>query len=123
MALLAYRSASIPSLGSSPSQLAAGRPLKTTIPSLPNTLNTNSLCPCQFESIDKAVREKQKYFDDRWNGVKDLPELLPGMNVRIEQPGCIGNEKWSEPAMVQRQCAPRSYEVETSDGRTFRRNR
>ena len=123
MALLAYRSAPIPSLGSSPSQLAAGRRLRTTIPSLPNTLTTNPQCSCQFQSIDKAAREKQKYYYDRRNGVKELPELLPGMNVRIEQPGCTGKEKWSEPAMVQRQCAPRSYEVETSDGRTFRRNR
>ena len=120
LGLLSYRATPIPSLGASPSQLASGRRLRTTLPALPKTFVPQPIDMTAFQRKDEEVRATQKHYYDIRHGVKPLPILRPGNFVRIEQ---NGKEKWSEPCTVQRQYSPKSYVIQTPSGRHFRRNR
>ena len=119
LALLSYRSTPIPDLGASPAELAMGRKLRTTLPTLPSTLTPRIV---QYEEVrerDKTMKQRQKLHYDRRHGVQPLPELSPGDPVLIKTDGEKG---WKLPGEVIRRCAPRSFLVQTPRG-PRRRNR
>ena len=60
----------------------------------------------------------EKYFNQR-NGVRLLPDLKPGYNVRMKTDK---ESDWSASAKVLKKAGPRSYIVQTG-GATYRRNR
>ena len=68
---------------------------------------------------DAVAKQSYKRNFNRHHGPRPLDELQPG-DVVLQK---LDNEKlWRNPAVVQRQVAPRSYVVKTSRG-TYRRNR
>ena len=119
LALLSYRSAPIPDLGASPAELAMGRKLRTTMPSLPSTLQPWVISHKVLRERDVVLKRRQKEDYDRRHGVQPLPELSPGDPVLIKTDGEKG---WKLPGEVVRKCAQRSFLVQTRRGH-LRRNR
>ena len=119
LALLTYRSTPIPDLGASPAELAFGRRLQTTLPSLPGTLTPRTVNQETLRERDAAFKQKQKRNYDRHHGVRPLPELHPDDSVFVKSDGQKG---WKLPAEVVQKCAPRSYIVQSARGQ-LRRNR
>ncbi|CAG2185890.1 unnamed protein product [Mytilus edulis] len=113
--LLDYRNTAITELELSPAQIFYGRRLKTTLPTTAPLLNVNN-----SQDIRRKLKErqsKQKHYYDRHS--KPLEPLQNGQKVLVHD----GN-KWSKHATVKRKHhTPRSYVVETADGRLYRRNR
>ena len=119
LALLTYRSTPIPDLGASPAELAFGRRLRTTLPSLLGTLTPRTVNQETLRERDAAFKQKQKRDYDRHHGVQPFPELHPGDSVFVKSDGQKG---WKLPAEVVQKCAPRSYIVQSAGGQ-LRRNR
>ena len=120
LALLAYRSTPIPELGYSPAELAFNRRLRTTVPTLPETLNQPPIDKNAFRERDEQFKQRQKLNYDRHRGVKPLPVLRKDEQVLIK---LDGEKSWHTPARIVDQYSPRSYTVQTNDGRRLRRNR
>lgn len=119
LALLVYRDTPITATGKSPAQLASGRRLRTTLPTLEENLKPQSFDKTDIEERNAAAKLRNKQQFDHHHGVQPLKELRPGDYVLQK----LDDQKtWSNPAVVQQQYAPRSYEVLTPRG-TFRRNR
>ncbi|KAK7093228.1 hypothetical protein V1264_007018 [Littorina saxatilis] len=119
LALLTYRATPIPELGASPAELAFGRRLRTTLPSLPTNFTPRTVNHDQLRVKDEAFKAKQKFHHDRHRGAQQLPELQPGDPVLIKHDGEKG---WKLPGEVTKMVAPRSYLVQTDKG-PLRRNR
>lgn len=111
--LLEYCSTPIEGIGHSPAQLLMGRRLKSKIPT-----TTTLLKPESNISIKSKLKEKQlvqkSYYDRQ---TRCLPELHRGEKVRIQK----GHE-WKPAVIIDRHKQPRSFIVQTPDGRTYRRN-
>ena len=115
LALLAYRST--PVLGSkhSPAELLMNRKLRTTIPS---TLSHREPQVPDAEKVrekDRKIKLSQKKNHDQRKGAKVLPSIEPGSLVWMTDR--------KEQATVQQEVAPRSIEVLSENGATYRRNR
>ena len=99
LALLPYRSTPIPDLGASPAELSMGRKLRTTVPSLPSTLQPRVISHKEVRERDAVMKRRQKEDYDRRHGVQPLPELSPGDPVLIKTDGEKG---WNLPGEVVR---------------------
>ena len=73
LTLLTYRSTPIPDLGASPAELAFGRRLWTTLPSLPGTLTPRTVNQEMLRELDAAFKQKQKRNYNHHHGVWPLP--------------------------------------------------
>ena len=113
LALLCYRPTPIPDLGASPAELAMGRKLRSTLPTLPSTLMPRSIDPEQLRMRDSSFKQRQKQKFDRHNRVRPLPQLHPRDPVLIK---LDGQEAWKQPAKVIKECGPRSYNVKADNG-------
>ena len=97
LALLSYRSTPIPDLGASPAELAMGRKLRATMPSLPLTLQPRVVSHKEVRERDAGMKRRQKEDYDRRHGVQPLPELSPGDPVsskRMERRAGSCRERW-----------------------------
>ena len=99
--------------------LAFGRNLRTTLPCLPSSLDPCLVNKDTVRDRDSRSKLASKASFDRRHGAKELPELLPGDTVLQK---LDSEKKWSDPATVIRQVAPRSYEIRSARG-LYRRNR
>lgn len=119
LALLIYRSTPVSPTGASPAELALGRRLRTTLPTLPSNLNQQIYDKAKIAARDTESKLKYKQAFDRRHGVQNLPELNPGQLVLQK----LENDKeWQGPAIIKEQCAPKSYIIQ-SGNRAYRRNR
>jgi hypothetical protein len=118
LGLLNLRNTPTEGLDISPAQRLFGRRTKTVMPQ-----TANSLLPAAH---DRRIHEKQegrrarvaqRIDEDR----RDLRPLKEGEAVRL-QPINRHQKEW-RPAIVARRLSTRTYEVQTPDGRTLRRNR
>lgn len=98
LGLLAYRSTPLED-GRSPGELLQGRRLRSNVP--------------DFGDVQSTAVKKHR----QASSGKPLSPLEKGSVVRLR------NATWSPKGTVVRTTSPRSYEVETEDGRVFRRNR
>lgn len=119
-ALLSYRATPVGPTGISPAEIAMGRMLRTTLPTLQSNLDPRPYNKEAVRQKDTKAKEAYKKNFDRHHGVAPLPELQPGDSVLQK----LDHEPhWSNPVRVISQTAPRSYLVETPDGAQYRRNR
>ncbi|KAL8580621.1 hypothetical protein ACOMHN_046824 [Nucella lapillus] len=118
--LLAYRATPIPELGASPAELAFGRKLRTTLPSLPKTLTPRTIQRNVVQQRDQTFKSQQKANFDRHHGARQIPPLCPGDQVLIKLDGEKG---WKQPAVVLKPSTQQSYLLKTSTGAELRRNR
>lgn len=113
--LMTYRSAPLQN-GLSPAQMLMGRRIRTNLP-----IHEDLLTPRGAHKVKLAKekqKDKQKQRHDK--SARHLPELKPGDHVRLRD---ITTGTWMQQGCVQREVAPRSYEIQTEHGSQLRRNR
>jgi hypothetical protein len=99
----------------SPAELLFGRKIHANLPAKEQV--TREKQEIHDRMVTKSEQSSMQY--DRNAGI-ELPELLPGMKVMIQDPG---KTTW-KPGTIREKCPePRSYIVETPNGGTYRRNR
>lgn len=113
--LLNLRNSPTEGLDTSPAQRLFGRRTKSLLP-----MTESKLTPHYPYSASEAWKKQERRTRQQDTG-KELRHLEPGENVRI-QPLKPHAREWTE-ATVSKQLTGRSYEVETDDGRKYRRNR
>ncbi|KAK7100951.1 hypothetical protein V1264_023812 [Littorina saxatilis] len=119
LALLSHRATPTTPTGTSPAELALGRKMRTTLPTLASNLIPKTVRRDAIKARDEQAKLRNKSDHDRRHGTETLPPLTPG-DVVLQK---LDHEKsWGKPATVLRQCAPRSYEIRSERGQ-YRRNR
>ncbi|KAL8567087.1 hypothetical protein ACOMHN_027514 [Nucella lapillus] len=119
LALLTYRSSPTTPTGVSPAELLMGRRIRNTLPTIPENLEPKIADRKTIIERDDKTKEANKFYYDRRNGARNLPELQPG-DVVLQK---LDKEKgWTNPAMVLSKVNSRSYIIETPSG-LYRRNR
>ena len=121
LALMIYRDTVISATGHSPTQLLIGRHVKTNLPTPSSALRS---CQTSLEDIrendNKAKLSYARHYDRR-HGVRSLPSLLPGDEVRVKTPQ---QSDWSQKGVVSIPAdTPRSFVVLTPAGGVYRRSR
>ena len=119
LALLDFRTTSLPDIDLSPAQLLNSRRSRSRMP-----IARGLLEPAVYNAVDvnrrmRQLKTKQKHYHDR-NSTKELPPLLPGEHVRVRPEQ--GSKVWTPAVVKQHHNAPRSYIVDTGR-RQLRRNR
>ena len=115
LALLAYRTTPVLGGDYSPSQLLMSRTLRSTIPTTHTQRESRVPDPVKVQTKDRQRKLSQKSNHDTQKGARELPTLPHGSVVWMTDR--------EEQATVQQQVAPRSLEVVTGEGFTYRRNR
>lgn len=114
IALLEYRNTPLDGIGYSPVQLLMGRRLKSKVPTSVTLLSPES--KIQIQDSLKQRQGKQKAYFDRQTRL--LPDIHIGERVRVRQ-----GDVWQPAVIIKRHEQPRSFIVQTPDGKTYRRNR
>lgn len=114
MALLTYRNTPRDDTLGSPSERLMSRKTRSPIPTDEQQLKPH-IVDSVFEQLS-ALRAKQKAYHDR--GAKPARQIQVGDDVRLQQ----GAHDWIGATVKGASEKPRSFIVETADGRTFRRN-
>ena len=115
VALLHYRATPLGSNLPSPAELLLGRQIRTTLPSHHLRRHPNS--DEVYDNLKKRQEEMKENHDK--NAGPNLPPLQIGQRVR-----CRDKDNSWIPAQVTKVCKePHSYEIETPNGSTLRRNR
>jgi len=99
-----------------PVQRLYGRHTRTLLPTSTKVLN-----PQYSQQYREVAEDLKAKVGERYNDRKELPPLQLYDNVRI-QPTNPSKETW-KPATVTKQLSPRSYTVQTTDGKEYRRDR
>ena len=121
LALMCYRATPTSSTGVSPAEMLMGRKIRTTLPSLEKNLIPKWPDRNLVRRRDEEAKQRQAFYFNRRNGVKELPTLRPGDQVLTK---LDGEKVWKGPASVLQECStPRSYQVESPGGGEVRRNR
>ena len=116
LSLLDYRSTPRSDLLGSPAQRLMGRRTKTLLPTSSKLLEPKVIKTKIVRSELQQQKERQKRFYDKCT--KELTTLQPGQNVRVQ----IGKQ-WKPAVITSVASEPRSYNIRTPDGQTYRRNR
>lgn len=112
LALLNYRATPL-SHGRSPAELLFNRQLKTRITQL-----LENECALDKGLVEKRQKDKLQQKRNYDRGSKELSKLEPNDRVKLHN-----GKHWGLEARVLQNVAPRSYEVQTQEGTTYRRNR
>ncbi|XP_031570211.1 uncharacterized protein K02A2.6-like [Actinia tenebrosa] len=115
IALLEYRNTPIDGVGS-PAQLLMSRRLRTTIPTTDAQLQPQVINPRLSKKKQSEKQERQEYYYDQH--AKPLPSLEQGDRIRVKM-----GKLWKPGIVKQGAETPRSYWIETDEGREYRRNR
>ncbi len=74
--------------------------------------------PAEHDKLMKQQQRQAKYYNKQ---AKDLPDLSVGDTVRVK-PVKLGDKVWKK-GVITKNLGDRSYQVSTTDGATYRRNR
>ena len=114
IALLGYRNSPIKGLEYSPAQLFFSRRLKTKLPT-----SEQCLQPEVVEDAKAVLVQRQEEMRGQYDKqARDLPPLDDQEVVRIKE-----GRRWKPAIVVSKSKTPRSYIVQTEQGKKFRRNR
>jgi hypothetical protein len=116
LALLEWRNSPRDPVLGSPVQRCMNRRTRTRLPVSNALLMPKVIPPEQVKSRLLYYRQKSKEHYDK--NAKDLPTIQPTDNIRMRD-----GSKWIPARFVSQQPTPRSYKVETPNGRTVTRNR
>ena len=117
--LLAKRNIPSQGIGSSPVQRLMNRRTRTLLPTTGSLLEPRTLSSShEREKLKDVQKKKARYYN---SDAHDLPELNEGDNLRLK-PFVLGQKEWKKGVVVER-LDERSYEIETADGSSYRRNR
>lgn len=116
-ALLAYRNTPIDDIGMSPAQLFLGRRLKTDLPTTTPLLDTNN---SSFKEVQMRLktRKMMRNVNADIHCGKELRNLYKGEKVIMRH-----NNEWTPAIVHEKTSAPKSYVLQNSNGKKFRRNR
>lgn len=117
LAFLDYRNTPTQGMESSPSQRLLNRRTRTLLPATKQLLKPRVVYP-EVKDLKRRQERQAKYFNQT---AKDLVPLEEGDTVRMK-PFQLGKKAWNK-ATVTRRLDERSYDIETPDGATYRRNR
>ena len=102
--------------GYAPSELLMGRRLRTMVPISQENLRPQLPDINKIRSFEEKDQTKRKDYFDKRHGVKEAPELNVGDQVYIRDMKLRG-------IVTQKHENPRSYLINTSEGRVVRRNK
>jgi hypothetical protein len=97
-----------------------GRRLRNDLPVMESLLQPANNSPQRISKYLMKTKEDQKKYHDK-HASKELKELQPGAKVLLE-PWTYSKE-WKPATVVSHHHTPRSYVVQTENGRKYRRNR
>ena len=116
LSLLDLRNTPKSNLLGSPAQRLMGRRTKTLLPTSSKLLEPKVIKTTIVRSELQEERRRQKQSYDRH--AKELTTLQPGQNVRVQF-----GKQWRPAVVTSVSSEPRSYNIKTPDGQTYRRNR
>ncbi|KAL5479382.1 hypothetical protein EMCRGX_G022901 [Ephydatia muelleri] len=117
LALLNYRATPFPWCGLSPAELLFGRQIRTTLPQAVSQLTPDWAHLKQFRIKEQQFKCRQKADYDRRHRTRLLSDLQHNTEVRVAT-----EKKLTKGHVLSKANTPRSYIIETPDGRTLRRN-
>ena len=113
-ALLNYRITPLDGIGLSPAKILIGHSLKTSLPT-----NSELLKPWRNQEIKQHLQNTKKgqnvYYDKHCS--KELPHLASGNKVSLKH-----DNKWVQATVIEKHHTPRSYIVQTPEGKKYRTN-
>ena len=112
-ALLAYRTTPIKNMIYTPAQLVQSRNLRNDLPMHENKFKPKLCVDVEIQHQNKQMKSKEIY--DK--SAKPRPEFKENEDVLFRN-----NNKWHSGKILKKHETPRSYVIEQSDGRAFRRN-
>ena len=118
-AIRSYRNTPTAATGYSPNQLMLGRNTRTEIPCVNDKLVPKWPKISRVKQNSQRSKRRQEYFYNRKHGVKILPKLKVGDNVRIK---IDSDSKWNKRGTVIQCRNDRSFVIRTDNG-LFTRNR
>ena len=119
LALLAIRNTPSQGIGRSPAQRLMNRRTRTLLPTTDALLHPRTADKDTEMTKIKSEQDRQAFYYNR--KARNLPSLKEGDNVRMK-PFIVGDKEWRK-ATVKERLDERSYQVETKEGNTYRRNR
>ena len=119
LSLLLYRSTPHAATGVAPATLFMGRKLRTTLPTLLSNLTPKYPDESLIRQRDATYKQNMAYFHDKRHGCKSEANFNVGDNVRTKTDN---QNEWTPATVKSKTPYPRSYMLQTSDGRTLRRN-
>ena len=101
--------------GVAPTQMLFNRRIKATLPIRPNLLHST------IDDFQEKIIQHKAGQDRSYNvTARNLSSLKPGDNVVLYN---FNNKLWATPGHVVKETTPRSYNIQTDNGVSVRRNR
>lgn len=119
LSLLLYRSTPHAATGVAPATLFLGRQLRTTLPTMSTNLRPQWPDESTVRQRDATYKQNMAYFHDRRHGSKSEAAFNVGDRVRVKTDR---ETEWVPATVTSKTQYPRSYIVQTPNGRTLRRN-
>jgi hypothetical protein len=99
-----------------PAQLLMSRNLRSTIPALPTHFKPEVVDAQEFQDNREKVQQQQKVYHDKHTN--SLPSLEEGEHVRMRY-----GKSWKHVTVTKNANETRSYIMQNTEGRKYRRNR
>ena len=105
--------------GYTPAKLLFGREIRTHVPSILPLRTDNHVPRKQVHSNDSRYKERMKKWYDKRHHVRPQNTFAPNQQVRVK---VAKKDLWQPATVVSSADQPRSYNIQTSTGKTLRRN-
>lgn len=100
----------------SPAELLMGRRIRTDLLMTRAMLTPRYDTSNAIEELERRQTKSKEYHD---KNTKYLPDLLPNQDILIQ----MDTRNWTPARVIEKSDQPESYQVQTPDGKCYRRNR